>query len=151
MEYLHRLLAKSENLNTLELYQETGVKIGFVPELSNFRQQSQCFLTHFKFRNDSTMAEIVESCSSHGLGLLLEITLIIFDILNISRSKIGISPVSSGLYSTYVNGTWGGAVGDILDGIYDTSLPEFTPLEARLTVIDFSHPAVQAETSFLTR
>lgn len=43
-------------------------------------------------------------------------------------------------YGTLTNGSWGGIIGGIINGTYDTSYPFFNPTENRLAAIDFSTP-----------
>ncbi len=97
------------------------------------------------------MAALVEHCGPKAIGLCAELAMAIFDILNIPRSKVFLTVLPHKIYGTFVNGTWIGVIGDIINGLFDTSFPVFTPLEARLNVIDFSQAVLGSSTTFMTR
>ncbi len=151
MELSNSLVLKSVDVETIQIYQKTGVNIGFVRGFSNFRFQSQCFRQYFQRRNSSNMASIVDHCGPNALGLTVELAMIIFDILNIPRSKVSLTVVSHGGFGKHVDGAWMGVIGGIINGSFDTSFPEFTPLEARLNVVDFSHAVLGSRANFMTR
>lgn len=59
---------------------------------------------------------------------------------------------SSNVYSKLINGSiWAGMLGDIDRGVYDTSLPNFTPTAERLDHFDFCTNVIRFPLVFATR
>jgi len=54
-------------------------------------------------------------------------------------------------YFTFTNGSWGGFLGDLLNGSYDMSLPVFYPTELREKYFSFSSNALPITSYFVTR
>ncbi len=95
------------------------------------------------------MEEALGACPR--LGLLPELGVMIFDILGIPREKQILVPLKHRIYGTLKNGNWTGIVRELIDGEYDTTFPDFTPMEERLRVIDVSYPVFRTQTAFMTR
>ncbi len=137
----------------LKFFQKTGVKIGFIPISANGVYETQCFHDLFRIRSEFSLADARRDCvSSAGLGLMPELVSIVMNIMQIPENLQILYPLNGSDYGTrHENGTWSGIVGDVLEGIYDTSYPILTPLPTRLAVIDFSQPVWTYSSVFTTR
>ncbi len=135
----------------LSYFQEQGLKIAFMPSRNKI-YQTQCFQRHsLTHASPMYISEVLQNCPT-GLGLFLDLTRQVSDILKIPRDRQLLYLVTHGDYGTKkTDGTWGGVVADIINGTYDTALPTLTPTEERLSVIDFSNPTLRTQLAYMTK
>ena len=131
-----------KRFDTLRLNVSGKIRIGVLNHTSVGSTISHCFNGIVQsFGQDSEIpASLVMDKCGDDLGIGYATCILIFNTLNIPSERIWFLPRNHSDYGYVVNGTWYGAVGEIQQGLYDTALPYFTPLNDRLEKIDFSTP-----------
>ncbi len=82
-------------------------------------------------------------CShSRDLGLTVSLAMIVLDFMLIPWSNVWAVPRNHADYGTQTNSSWSGAIAEIKNNLYGTGLPVFSPLQERLTIVDFSVPVL---------
>ncbi len=124
------------------------IKVGVLPTvvMSNI-----CFKRLLSLHPDGFSMSVAASQCSHDLGMSVSLAMIVLDIIGIPWSNVWIVPRNHTDYGTKTNRSWTGALAEIRDTLYDTSLPVFSPLQERWTIVDFSVPVQRSAGTFATR
>ncbi len=133
-----------ENSTHLKYYQETGLRIGYIPSKN---LKSTC-VDRISGKGMS-MDEIQEKCRNPGF--LMEWTIRLMEVMRIPLERVTLFRVNHTVYGKVVNGTCVGLIGEIQDGLYDTSVPYISITDERKEVVDFSRTIISSRMGFLTR
>ncbi len=123
------------------------IKIGVFPDVVI----SMCFKKLLNLHPDGFNMPVAASQCSHDLGVAVSLTMIVLDVIGIPQFNVWIVPRNHADYGTQTNGSWSGALAEIRDNLYDTGLPEYSPLRERFAIVDFSVPVLRSAGTFTTR
>ncbi len=132
----------------METFIPNKVKVGIIRTGGIY--QSPCFDHLCATLPQFTMSDVMFQCSE-PLGLSIDLLLVVIDVLNLPYTRLIFLPQTHSDYGTFNNGSWTGLVKGITDGEFDTTIPEVTPTQKRLSVVHFSDPIANYPVEFTTR
>lgn len=95
----------------------------------------------------ATDCAMAPNCPKRGIAV--DAALTVCDYLNVTCTFAWATDPKD--YGRYINGSWTGLTGDVVNGRFDASVPLFFPTAQRQEVVDFSSPYFYFDYVFVTR
>ncbi len=137
-------MSKVEKNNEQEFLRDKVLKIGYAATVN---MVAEC-VNNFLSNSSKSLADTLDQCPSPGF--LIELMATSLQFLPLDLRNVTLIQVNHTSYFSSVNGTLGGLVGDVANGLFDTVIPYVSITNERMEAVDFGGAMVTTSLGFLT-
>ncbi len=133
-----------EKNNEQEFLRHKVLKIGYTATVNLIPECVNNLLS----KSSKSLADTLDQCPRSGF--LIELMATFLEILKFDLRNVTLIQVNHTNFFSSVNGTFGGLVGDVANGLFDTVIPYVSITNERMEAVDFGGAMVTTSLGFLT-